>query len=67
LTDDEEFWKGCEGCVNFDVLQRNNRKMCLCTGLLYDPEEHKEYKKQNIKPLPLIVSKISSILTFKKL
>lgn len=67
LTDDEEFWKGCEGCVNFDILQRNNRKMCLCTGLLYDPEEHKEYKKQNIKPLPLIVSKISSILTFKKL
>ena len=67
LTDDEEFWKGCEGCVNFDVLQRNNRKMCLCTGLLYDPEEHKEYKKQNLKPLPLIVSKISSILTFKKL
>ncbi|HON54828.1 MAG TPA: GNAT family N-acetyltransferase [Bacteroidales bacterium] len=67
LTDDEEFWKGCEGCVNFDVLQRNNRKMCLCTGLLYDPEEHKEYKKQNIKPFPLIASKISSILTFKKL
>ena len=67
LTDDEEFWKGCEGCVNFDILQRNNRKMCLCTGLLYDPEEHKEYKKQNIKPFPLIASKISSILTFKKL
>lgn len=42
LTDDEEFWKGCRGCRNYDILQRNNCKMCLCTGLLYDPakEEH---------------------------
>ena len=37
LTDDELFWKGCEACVNYDVLVRNNRKMCLCTGMLYDP------------------------------
>lgn len=40
LTDDEEFWQGCQGCVNFDILQRNNRRMCLCTGMLYDPAEH---------------------------
>lgn len=38
LTDDEEFWKGCEGCCNYDILQRNNRRMCLCTGMLYDPK-----------------------------
>lgn len=42
LTDDKEFWQGCEGCVNFDILQRNNRRMCLCTGMLYDPAEHPE-------------------------
>ena len=42
LTDDEAFWKGCESCVNFDILQRNGRRMCLCTGLLYDPGEHPE-------------------------
>lgn len=42
LTDDEAFWRGCESCVNFDILQRNGRRMCLCTGLLYDPAEHKE-------------------------
>lgn len=41
LTDDEAFWKGCESCVNFDILQRNGRRMCLCTGMLYDPAEHK--------------------------
>jgi len=39
LTDDEEFWRGCEGCRNYDILQRNNRRMCLCTGMLYDPAQ----------------------------
>lgn len=38
LTQDEEFWQGCQGCVNYDILQRNNRRMCLCTGMLYDPK-----------------------------
>ncbi len=38
LTDDDEFWQGCQGCVNYDILQRNNRRMCLCTGMLYDPK-----------------------------
>ena len=37
LTEDEEFWRGCQGCCNYDILQRNNRRMCLCTGMLYDP------------------------------
>jgi len=46
LTDDKEFWKGCEGCRNFDILQRNNHKMCLCTGLLYDPAEISKNKTQ---------------------
>lgn len=39
LTDDEEFWQGCEGCRNYDILCRNNRRMCLCTGMLYDPQQ----------------------------
>ncbi|MBQ0025161.1 MAG: GNAT family N-acetyltransferase [Bacteroidales bacterium] len=37
LTTDPEFWKGCEGCRNYDILQRNNQERCICTGLLYDP------------------------------
>ena len=36
LTDDEAFWRGCQTCVNYDILQRTNRRMCLCTGMLYD-------------------------------
>ena len=40
LTQDEAFWKGCEGCVNVDILHRTNRRYCICTGMLYDPEEY---------------------------
>ena len=40
LTDDPEFWKGCEGCRHFDILKSHDYKMCICTGLLYDPKEH---------------------------
>ena len=42
LTDDPEFWKGCQGCRNFPILESNQYRMCLCTGLLYDPAEHIE-------------------------
>ncbi len=41
LTDDEAFWRGCEGCINVDVLRRTGRKYCICTGMLYDPALHK--------------------------
>ncbi|MDR0864589.1 MAG: GNAT family N-acetyltransferase [Candidatus Symbiothrix sp.] len=37
LTDDESFWKGCQGCINYDVLQRTGRKYCICTAMLYNP------------------------------
>ncbi len=40
LTDDESFWRGCEGCVNKDILHRTGRKFCICTAMLFDPEEH---------------------------
>jgi hypothetical protein len=41
LTDDEAFWKGCQSCVNYDILQRTSRKHCLCTGMLFDPKAEK--------------------------
>ena len=66
LTDDDNFWKGCASCTNYDVLTRTNRKMCLCTGMLYDPvEEEKPNKKK-----PWDVAKQSKLyerwLRFKK-
>ncbi len=45
LTDDEQFWKGCQSCVNYDILQRTNRKHCLCTGMLFDPSWDKKEQK----------------------
>ena len=37
LTTDQEFWKGCENCQYYDVLQRSGNKNCLCTGMIFDP------------------------------
>ena len=44
LTDDEAFWKGCQSCVNYDILQRTSRKHCLCTGMLFDPAKDEATK-----------------------
>ncbi|MDR3235601.1 MAG: GNAT family N-acetyltransferase [Prevotellaceae bacterium] len=48
LTEDKDFWDGCKGCRNYDILERNNHKMCLCTALLYDPF----YKRPEIEVPP---------------
>ncbi len=46
LTEDQTFWNGCQTCKNYDVLQRTEQKMCLCTGMLYDAKaKQKEGKK----------------------
>ena len=37
LTDDEQFWKGCQSCVNYEILSSKSRKNCLCTAMLFDP------------------------------
>ncbi len=39
LTDDEAFWKGCQGCINHDVLERTGRRYCICTAMLFDPAD----------------------------
>jgi len=44
LTSDDAFWKGCQTCKNYDILTRTERKMCLCTGMLYDPHKDKKSK-----------------------
>lgn len=46
LTDDPTFWNGCRGCTNFDILERKEYKMCLCTGMLYDPADKKQQEEQ---------------------
>ena len=41
LTDDESFWRGCKGCINYDVLERTERRYCICTALLFDPADER--------------------------
>lgn len=52
LTSDQAFWDGCQSCVNYDILQRTNRRICLCTGMLYDPvwESENGSKEPEIAP-----------------
>lgn len=67
LTSDEAFWNGCKPCKNYDVLTRTNRKMCLCTGMLYDPnyEEVKKHHKYNSTVMQRL-KKIKQSLFLKK-
>jgi hypothetical protein len=63
LTDDQEFWKGCQSCVNYDILMRTQRTKCLCTAMIYDPawekkEEQVEEKKSE--------KETGKIISFKK-
>jgi hypothetical protein len=50
LPKEDDFWKGCSSCVNFDILTRTNRAHCLCTGMKYDPEDTSKLAKQGKKP-----------------
>ncbi len=59
LTDDQTFWNGCQTCKNYDVLQRTEQKMCLCTGMLYDPL--KEEKTSNHKFDKKVWTRLKSI------
>ncbi len=40
LTNDDAFWQGCKSCVNYDILMMKERKNCICTAMLYDPNDH---------------------------
>lgn len=54
LTADQEFWKGCETCQYFDVLQRSGNKNCLCTGMIFDPTpKAREWKRKKSSSLSL--------------
>tara|TARA_R110002033_G_scaffold58464_5_gene108184 strand:- start:154023 stop:154655 length:633 start_codon:yes stop_codon:yes gene_type:complete len=73
LTDDPEFWKGCQTCKNFDILTRTERKMCLCTGMLFDPvaqskkkETEVEKEKLNTKAFKRLKSIKESLFLKKK-
>ncbi|CAI8868475.1 GNAT family N-acetyltransferase [Chryseobacterium sp. IT-36CA2] len=51
LTQDEEFWNGCKNCVNYEILMMKERKNCLCTAMLFVPENDKK-KDEVVHDLP---------------
>ena len=56
LTDDEDFWKGCESCAYYDILVRTKRSHCLCTGMIKGPEKKEDdLKKEKIKIEKIII------------
>ncbi len=46
LTQDDTFWKGCQSCVNYEILKSKERKNCLCTAMLYMPTPIPEEPKK---------------------
>ncbi|WP_158827931.1 GNAT family N-acetyltransferase [Mucilaginibacter lacusdianchii] len=51
LTQDEDFWKGCRSCVNYDILTAKGRKNCLCTAMLWDPIDKQKQEEERVKKL----------------
>jgi len=49
LTDDDDFWEECMTCPYYDVLIRTKRTHCLCTAMLYDPQEKVKRPGQEMK------------------
>jgi hypothetical protein len=46
LTQDEKFWNGCKSCTNYDILERTNKTMCICTGMVCDLSQINEKNKK---------------------
>ncbi|MBU2916206.1 MULTISPECIES: GNAT family N-acetyltransferase [Reichenbachiella] len=61
LTTDSEFWNGCRSCPNYDILERNERRNCLCTGMLL----HEASNKFVIKEKGIIAKRFQRLANFK--
>jgi GNAT superfamily N-acetyltransferase len=68
LTSDPSFWKGCQTCTNYDILKSKGNKMCLCTGMLYDPKEKQKIPLKHPFNLKVFsrLKKIKEALFLKK-
>jgi GNAT superfamily N-acetyltransferase len=51
LTQDDAFWAGCKSCPNYDILERNERRMCLCTAMLAPSKVEEEQMTLNLTHL----------------
>ena len=51
LTQDDVFWKGCQSCINYEILMSKERKNCLCTAMLFVPENLNKENKKNFESI----------------
>jgi len=49
LTQDEDFWKGCKSCVNYEILKLKEKKNCLCTAMLFNQNSTIKQNESNEK------------------
>lgn len=62
LTQDDVFWSGCQSCVNFEILKSKERKNCLCTAMLYNPNDITAAEPESNHKLFSKFKKIKTIL-----
>ena len=69
LTQDDAFWAGCKSCVNYEILMSKDRKNCMCTGMLYDPQDHYEPEetKEDFKQYSKLYGRFMRIKQWKLL
>jgi len=69
LTQDDAFWAGCKSCVNYEILVSKDRKNCMCTGMLYDPQDHYEPEetKEDFKQYSKLYDRFMRIKQWKML
>lgn len=39
VAKDKAFWSKCSSCINYKILQNQQFKNCLCTALMYNPQD----------------------------
>lgn len=66
LTTDEQFWKGCRSCVNYSILTSKEFKNCLCTAMLYDPNEQVPVLQKTIDTHVKVEREPSKLLSILK-
>ena len=59
LTQDEDFWKGCTSCINYEILISKDRKNCMCTAMIWDPVEKEKDKKLKIEQKVIAKERLS--------
>lgn len=69
LTQDDAFWAGCKSCVNYEILLSKERKNCMCTAMLYDPQDHYEPEetKEDFKQYSKLYGRFMRIKQWKLL